>query len=212
MNNVGKYLQQTIPEGKQWAYSLEKYAKKNNIPIMDPVSMNFLNQLILMRTPASILEIGTAIGYSALRMHDVLPNATIVSIEKNEAMFDIAKENVAKYKRLNTIELIHGDALIEIDKLMKANRKFDFIFIDAAKVQYKRFFSAIQPLINEQGVVVCDNVLFRGYVIHENNEITPRLQRIANKLKEFNQWLVNQHAFNTSIIPIGDGISISVKK
>jgi len=212
MDNVADYLLQTLPKRNEWAYTLEKFAKENKIPIMEPVSMNFLTQLVFIYKPSNILEIGTAIGYSALRMHEVLPSVNIVSIEKNEKMFEIAKTNVNEHNKEKSIQLIHGDALTEIDKLISIEKKFDFIFIDAAKAQYKRYFSSVQPLINANGIIICDNVLFKGYVMNEENDAIPRLQKLASKMRDFNEWVCNQKDFYTSIVPIGDGISISIKK
>src|SRR5690625_2190567 len=212
MDNVADYLLQTLPKRNEWAYTLEKFAKENKIPIMEPVSMNFLTQLVFIYKPSNILEIGTAIGYSALRMHEVLPSTNIISIERNEEMFKIAKKNVNEHKKEHTIQLMYGDALTKVDQLIQAKKKFDFVFIDAAKAQYKRFFTSIQPLMNERGIIVCDNVLFKGYVTNKNNDRNQRFQKLAKKMRDFNEWLVNQEEYHTSIIPLGDGISISIKK
>jgi|SRR5690625_2507753 len=212
MDNIENYLIQTLQDRNQWAYRLEEFAKQNKIPIMEPVSMNFLTQLVLIYRPSTILEIGTAIGYSALRMHESSPSTHIVSIERHEEMFQIAKQNVSEQKKEHQIKLIYGDALKEIDKLVKAEEKFDFVFIDAAKAQYKHFFSSVQPIINDRGIIVCDNVLFKGYVLNEQTETNPRLQKLATKMRDFNEWLVNQEEYHTSILPVGDGISISIKK
>src|SRR5690625_7712817 len=102
-------------------------------------------------------------------MHEVLPSVNIVSIEKNEKMFEIAKTNVNEHNKEKSIQLIHGDALTEIDKLISIEKKFDFIFIDAAKAQYISYFSSVLPLMNTNVIIICDIVLFNGYVIYEIN-------------------------------------------
>src|SRR5690625_1159349 len=138
MDNIENYLIQTLQDRNQWAYRLEEFAKQNKIPIMDPVSMNFLTQLVLIYKPSTILEIGTAIGYSALRMCDILPSVNIVTIEKNEEMFHIAQKNILDHHKEKSIQLVHGDALTEINKLVEEKITFDFVLIDAAKAQYQR--------------------------------------------------------------------------
>src|SRR5690625_4044478 len=212
MDNVADYLLQTLPKRNEWAYTLEKFAKENKIPIMEPVSMNFLTQLVFIYKPSNILEIGTAIGYSALRMHEVLPSVNIVSIEKNEKMFEIAKTNVNEHNKEKSIQLIHGDALTEIDKLISIEQTFAFRIMQTERRHWTRYLSTGQQLIHANGSSICHNVLFKRYVMNEENEAIPRLQKLASKMRDLNEWVCNQKDFYTSIVPIGDGISISIKK
>lgn len=211
MDSVELYLKQLIPERSKWMASLEQYAKKHHIPIMEPVSMNFLTQLVRMKEPESILEIGSAIGYSALRMYEAHPMTKITTIEKDENMYQIAKQNIENTK-IHNIEVLLGDALKVIEQLALQNKTYDFIFIDAAKGQYKRFFEFVQPLMKTSGIIVCDNILFKGYVANENKANNIRLQKLAKKIRNFNTWLMEQEMYHTTLIPIGDGLSISVKK
>lgn len=211
MDHVTNYLLETLPKREQWMLELETYAKNNRVPIMEPVSMNFLTQLVLTHRPSAILEIGTAIGYSALRMHDVYPKSTIVTIEKNEEMCHTARRNINYMNKTTQIEVIEADALVHMEQFVANQEKFDFIFIDAAKAQYQRFFQLAEKLINRQGIIVCDNVLFKGYVPNETKSDNPRLQKMANKIRDFNQWLIEHEDYQTSIIPIGDGMTISVR-
>src|SRR5690625_4945029 len=117
MDSVTKYLQQTVPERKKWMTELETYAHEHRIPVMEPVSLHFLTQLVRMKKPMTILEIGTAIGYSALRMHDAYPSTQITTIEKNESMYQIALENIKRQDKESEIEIILGDALEEVKLL-----------------------------------------------------------------------------------------------
>lgn len=211
MDSIKNYLLEMTPQREDWMRSLEKYASEHRVPIMEPDGINFLTQLVRIKQPTAILEIGTAIGYSALRMHEAFPLATITTLEKDEEMYQIAQDNIRKQNKEHQIEIIHGDALETIEQLILHEDTFDFIFIDAAKGQYKRFFTAIQPLICAKGIVVCDNILFKGYVTDEKKAINPRLQKLAKKIHHFNSWLMEQKHYHTSIIPIGDGVSISVK-
>src|SRR5690625_5290523 len=135
INKVRQYVQSLTPEIPIWALKLEQYAEENRVPIIDRVSVHFLLQLIRMHQPTTILEIGTAIGYSALRMHEVVPKANIITIEKNEEMFAKAKKNITLHEANNYVTVIQGDALEHLKRLLKQEALFDFAFIDAAKGQ-----------------------------------------------------------------------------
>lgn len=211
MDKLESYLLQHIPERAGLMDDLEQYAKAHQVPIMDPASMNFLTQLVRMYKPKSILEIGTAIGYSALRMLEAQPDAQLVTIEKNEAMYELAKKNIDLHHQSFDITLKHGDAIDVIDELTSEDATFDFIFIDAAKAQYKKYFEAVQALTNNHAVIICDNILFKGYVVDETKVEKKRLQSLVKKIQQFNIWLTEQSDYQTSIVPIGDGMSISVK-
>lgn len=212
MDKISKYLLEHIPNRDGFFRSLEQYAEENRVPIMDPVSINFLTQLVRMKQPKEILELGTAIGYSALRMHEAYPMTTITTIERNVEMYRLAIENIEKTNKNEHIQVILGDALEVLEDLKNNHRLYDFIFIDAAKGQYQKFFSAVKTMLNKDGIIVCDNVLFKGIVVDEKKTDQVRLQKIAKKVRHFNEWLVTQNDFHTSIIPIGDGLSISVKR
>jgi len=212
MVDLNNYLLQHTTEQLEWMNQLEEYARIHRIPIMERVSMGFLTQLVYIHQPKHILEIGTAIGYSTLRMHHTNTSANIVSIEKNDKMFQLAKKHVKQYQQKNTIELIFGDGIEKVEQLKNNGYHFDFIFIDAAKAQYKAYFQATRQMLNDGGIIVCDNVLFKGYVFEKNINISKRLAKIAEKLHHFNEWLMTQDEFMTTLVPIGDGLSISVKK
>ncbi|WP_404453131.1 O-methyltransferase [Virgibacillus necropolis] len=207
---LNQYLQETIPLNEEWVNKLESYAKENHVPIMDAVSMHFLQQLIRIHQPARILEIGTAIGYSALRMLQANPNATITTIERDEERFKYALDVIKAQNKLQQIQVIHGDALEVVEEIRNQDQ-FDFMFIDAAKGQYKRFFELYSPSIRKGGLIISDNVLFKGYVANPSND-NPKFTKIANKINNYNQWLINNENFHTVIVPIGDGIAISIKK
>lgn len=212
MDKISQYLFEHIPSRDTFFLQLEQFAKENRIPIMDPVSIHFLTQLVRVKKPNSILELGTAIGYSALRMHEAYPLTTITTIERNEEMYKIAIQNLKRTNKSDVVQVVLGDAFDVIEQLKAEEKKFDFIFIDAAKGQYERFFTEVQSLLEDDGMIVCDNVLFKGLVVDESKLDNNRLQKIAKKVRQFNEWLVAQENFHTTIIPIGDGLSISVKR
>ncbi|MFS0672895.1 O-methyltransferase [Ornithinibacillus sp. 179-J 7C1 HS] len=205
------YLNNLLPQTEEWVKELEEQAKIDRIPIMDPVGINFLMQLIRLNKPKKILEIGAAIGYSALRMNEANPDALITTIEKDDVRYNQAVNNIRKQKKESSIEIIHGDALEELSKLAENKRSYDCIFIDAAKGKYKSFFELALPLLEMNGFIISDNVLFRGYVSDPNFE-HPRYKKMVEKIRAYNEWLVNHPSFITTILPIGDGVAISYKK
>lgn len=211
MTNIQNYLLDNLQERTDWMYDLEKYAKNHRVPIMEPVSMNFLTQLVKLYKPEHILEIGTAIGYSALRMKNAHKDVKITSIEREQTMYEQAIKNIKSYDNDNNIDVILGDAIDEIKKLYNNKTKYDFIFIDAAKGKYKEFFELVQPLTSKEAVIVCDNILFRGFVADPELAESKRLKKLAKKIDHFNKWLMEQKDYSSSIVPIGDGMTISVK-
>lgn len=205
-----KYLLNNIPVNDQWVLNMEKQAKTDRIPIMDPLSIHFLEQMIRIMKPLRILEIGTGIGYSALRIHQAHPDAHITTIERDYARYEHAIKNIAKQEKQEQINVIYGDALEKLKELKVADQSYDFVLIDASKSQYKNFFQLADPITKKSGVIISDNVLFKGYVVKQSLEKN-RYQRITQKIRKYNAWLVNHPNYITSIIPIGDGIAISYK-
>lgn len=209
---LNAYLLHTLPTEEPWMVELRKYASAYHVPIMEPISMNFLTQLVRMKQPKRMLEIGTAIGYSALRMANACSDTSITTIEKDEEMYEQAIKNINQFDKYEQIDIKHGDAIEVIQSLYKANHTYDFIFIDAAKGKYQQFFELVQPLVSDDVMIVCDNILFRGYVANPSNTDNKRLQKLAKKISNFNDWLMMQENYHSSIIPIGDGLTISIRK
>src|SRR5699024_5026551 len=172
--------------------------------------MHFIKQQLAIHQPKRILEIGTAIGYSALCMHEMLPEAELISIEKNEELYELALANIKAYAKNDKIKVLKGDALTLLERFSKEDM-FDFVFIDAAKGQYERFFQMIDPLVRQGGLIVSDNILFRDYVTGVQEELPKRFQSLVKKLKLYNENMMKNEAYHSSIIPIGDGLLISVK-
>ncbi len=203
------YLLKQIPERKPFFKEMEQYARKHAVPIMDLYSMQTVLVLLNMFRPKKILEIGTAIGYSALRMADAT-NAKIVTIERDDNRYEMAKANIALENKEGQITLIKGDAF-EVFHEVSAVAPFDCLFIDAAKGQYQKFFETYTPLLTDHSLVITDNVLFKGYVIGNEGE-NKRLHKLGEKIDRYNNWLIHHPDYQTVILPVGDGIAISVKK
>ena len=190
---------------------LKEYAHTNNVPIIFDEGLAFLESIIALNQPKRILEIGTAIGYSAIRMSRVC-DSEIYTIERNENMYNKALENVKKANLEDKIHIILNDALEAFDYVKDI--EFDMIFIDAAKAQYLKFFDLYTPLLKSKGVVVCDNMLFHGLVSNKEDydKQSRSVRGLIRKLSNFHKVLLENKDYKTSIFNIGDGMSISVKK
>lgn len=207
--DLEEYLRTLLPQTKKWVKEIEQSARKDHIPIMDPVSMQFVTQLIQLQKPEAILEIGTAIGYSALRMAESYRHTKVTTIERDVDRYYQAKENVKRLNKERQIEIIYGDALDILPSL--PHESYEMIFIDAAKGQYKHFFELSHSLLKNNGIILSDNVLFRGYVMNPENINHSRYKKMVKKLQEYNQFISGHPNYSTSIIPIGDGVAISIK-
>lgn len=184
---------------------LRKYAKENRVPIMNSQTKELLVSLVKIAKPKKILEIGTAIGYSSL-IFSKCSDAQITTIELDENTAKIANNNFKKYK--TNIKLINDDAM---KALRNIDQGFDFVFIDANKSRYLDYFKITSKLLNEGGIIVADNVLFRGEVCNDDL-IEKRKITLVKNLRKFLAYITNNEDFISSIIPIGDGLTISVRR
>ncbi|QSS99050.1 O-methyltransferase [Pontibacillus sp. ALD_SL1] len=205
-----KYLMQTIDQREEDIVAIETYANENHVPIMEPLGIEFLQQMIRIKQPARILEIGAAIGYSAIQMAKSYPNCEVVSIERDEQRYNEAVRNITKLGLENRVQVLFGDAFDLADRL-KAKGPFDVLFIDAAKGQYQRFFELFTPELESNGMVISDNVLFKGFVADDPADGS-NIAKIARKIRTYNEWLVQHPEYQTTIVPVGDGVAISVKR
>lgn len=185
--------------------SMEQYASQNRVPIINRVAGNLLVKTVEEKRPASILEIGTAIGYSALLMASAMPpESRIVTIEKDKLRAAVANDYIRQAKMTDRIDIICGDAGVILDKL---SGRYDMVFIDAAKGQYLNYLLKIIHKLNPAAVVVADNVLFRGMVREDKS---PRRYRtIVKRLREYLDFVTTDPRFVTSIREVGDGLAIS---
>ena len=188
---------------------LEKYAIETNVPIIRPQMQSFLNLLLAIQKPKRILEVGTAIGFSALLMSEYGPgDCEITTIEKYGKRIPIARENFKKAGREDRITLLEGDAT---ELLQELTGPYDFIFMDAAKGQYIHFLPDILRLLPEGGLLVSDNVLQDGDVLESRYAVTRRNRTIHSRMREYLYELKHHDALQTDILPIGDGVTVSVK-
>ncbi|OYD58313.1 SAM-dependent methyltransferase [Fictibacillus aquaticus] len=178
---------------------------------MDLVGIESLLQLLRIKQPKRILEVGTAIGYSAIRMASSLPGTNIVTIEKDEERYHIASKNIEKAGLEGRITALFGDAN-ELHDDVKHHGPFDVIFIDAAKGQYQKFFDAYTAMLASNGMVITDNVMFRGYVVDQTGIESRRRRALVRKIRAFNEYIMNHSDYDSALLPIGDGILVSIKK
>lgn len=186
--------------------NIEKYAHDNNVPIMLPDGIEYLCRIIKENNIKSILEIGTAIGYSAIKMALVNSNIKITTIERDKERYELAISNIKKFLLDDRIKVIHSDALdVEIDGY------FDLIFIDASKGHSIDFFEKFKKNLAPDGMIVTDNLSFHGLVEDESLAITKNQKGLVKRIKNFIEFLDNNKEFKTTYIDIGDKISISKK-
>lgn len=189
---------------------LEQYAKETNVPIIRPQMQSLLKVLLAMKQPKKILEVGTAIGFSALLMAEYGPHdCHITTIEKYEKRIPLARENFRRAGREAQITLIEGDATQILKEL---EGEYDLIFMDAAKGQYIHFLPDILKLMPEGGVLLSDNVLQDGDVMESRFAVTRRNRTIHARMREYLYALKHHEELCTDILPVGDGVTISVKK
>lgn len=189
--------------------AIEKEAIANYVPIIRKETKELLKVLLCMKQPKRVLEVGTAVGFSAIFMSDYLPDgSTITTIEKYEPRIIEAKKNFKRAGKENQITLLEGDAE-EVLKTLEP--PYDFIFMDAAKGQYLHFFQEILRLLPKDGVLVSDNVLQDGDIIQSRYGVTRRNRTIHSRMREYLYTLKNREELETVILPVGDGVTISTK-
>ena len=185
---------------------MEKYAVIKNIPIMQKSGINFLINYINENNVKNILEIGTAIGYSAIKMASANEKVKITTIEKDDERYMQALKNIKECDLEKRITIIRADALdIDLDD------KYDLIFIDAAKGQYIKFFEKYKKNLSKNGAIISDNMEFHGLVEQEERIESKNLRQLVDKIRRYIDFLKENIEFNTTFYKIGDGISVSIK-
>lgn len=186
---------------------MEAYARANGVPIMEPESIAYLCDLIQKHSLTRILEIGTAIGYSAIRMAMADDRITVVSVERDDERYAMAVENVKKAGLEDRITLVHADAL-----QYEAEGMFDLLFIDAAKAQYLKFYRRFEPHVAHDGFIISDNLNFHGFVAHPEIIRSRHLKQMVRKIKAYRDFLLDADDLITEFVEVGDGIAVSRKK
>jgi len=182
---------------------IREFAKENFVPIVRPKTKELLIEKIKEINPKNILEIGTAIGYSGILML-LNSNANLITLEKNENMAELAIQNFEKENLLNKVNLVLGDAKNYIEN---TKEKFDFIFLDGPKGQYLNYLPYLLKILNKNGLLFCDNVLFEGLV--RSDIIAPKKHRtIVNSLRKFLSVIENDNTLNVEVLDLEDGVGL----
>ena len=186
---------------------IEKYALEKNVPIMQKEGIEFLTNYIKENNVKRILEIGSAIGYSAIKMALVDKEVFITTIERDKERYDIAIKNINDFSLNNQIEIINDDAFnVELDGV------YDLIFIDAAKAQYIKFFEKFEKNLSNDGVIISDNLDFHGLTKDINSIKSRNLKQLVRKINKFVDYLKENEKFDTIFYDIGDGVAVSTRK
>ena len=189
---------------------IEEFAHQTNVPIIRKEMESFLRVLIEIKKPKRILELGTAIGYSAILMANTMSeNCRITTIENYDKRIPIAKDNFKRAGVEKKVELLEGDAL---EILQKINEPYDFVCMDAAKAQYLVYLKEIMRLLPVGGILIADNVLQDGELVESRYAVERRNRTIHSRMREYLYEVKNMKELETTIIPIGDGITLSVRK
>ena len=204
------YIEGLVPDRDSLVLEMENYAKEHHVPIMELAGIEAMLQILRIQSPKRILEIGAAIGYSALRMAQSVKEVKIITIERDPERYQQAEKFLERSEAAEQIILIKGDAL-EVESQISDLGPFDAIFIDAAKGQYKKFFELYSKYLSDKGIIITDNVLFKGLVCETEIE-SKRTRNLVKKIDGFNQWLMSNPLYHTIILPVGDGVAISKKR
>ncbi|MCM1040080.1 MAG: O-methyltransferase [Roseburia sp.] len=203
------FINSLEPGNTEFLNEIEKEAKETNVPIIRPQTQSLIKLLLAIKRPASILEVGCAIGFSALLMSEYAPaGCRITTIEKYEKRIPIARENFRRAGKEESITLLEGEAL---DWLQKLDGTYDLIFMDAAKGQYIHFLPEVLRLMPAGGILLSDNVLQDGDVIQSRYAVTRRNRTIHTRMRDYLYELKHHPQLETAILPVGDGVTVSVK-
>lgn len=207
---IRDYLHSLEPDQGDLLEEISRKAIRDEVPIIKKETGALLKTMVAAKRPRAILEVGTAVGYSALLMAGVMPaECTITTIEKYEPRIPVAKANFKRAGEESRITLLEGDAE-EILKELEGS--YDFIFMDAAKGQYINYFPDIMRILKKGGLLISDNVLQEGEIVQSKYGVTRRNRTIHERMREYVYMLTHSDEVVTSVVPIGDGITLSVKK
>ncbi len=212
-SRIQAYIESLDTGNGSFLDELESTCKKGRIPVIRPSMQSLLKVLIAGKAPGSILEVGTAIGFSAILMASCSPaDCKITTVEKYEKRLPLARENIKKSGYEDKIILIEGDAADVLKDLSGRGLGYDMIFMDAAKGQYLNFFEDSMKLLNKGGMLISDNVLQEGDIIQSRFAVTRRNRTIHSRMREYLYTLTHDDRLTTTLLPVGDGVTISVKE
>lgn len=204
-----EYIKGLVPKREGTLKEIEEFAREHGVPIVQEETGKFLEFMVDMKKPLRILELGTAIGFSSILMYEAAgTEPEIVTIERDPRMIELAKINLEKFNLEHKIKIMEGDCLEILEKL---DEPFDLIFMDAGKGHYNHFLPHCLRLLKEDGIIIADNVLFRGMVA--TDELVKRRKiTIVKRMRTYLDMVSNDENLITSVIPMGDGIAITKRR
>jgi len=206
---ITEYLRKEIPQKEGILKELEEYAQKNSVPIVQPETAQLLEVLCAMKKPKRVLEVGCAIGYSAILMSQYLDNGgTVTTLEWDADMAQIAIENIKKAALLDVINVIHNDAK---EVLPTLTAEYDIIFLDGPKAHYIYMMNDCIRLLKKGGLLIADNVLYKGMTADDEHVIRRKIT-IVKRLRRFISAQMQRNELKTVLLPLGDGVTVAVKK
>lgn len=191
--------------------NIELEALNRNIPVMQKEGIDFIVESLKENNAKTLLEIGSAIGYSAMSFVTLVEGLKVETIELNDERYLEAKNNIEKYQFLDDIYLHHDDAL-SFDTNQLKIKEFDCLFIDAAKAQYQKFFEKYIEYVKEDGLVIVDNLDFHGMIYDIENIKNRNTKQLVKKIKRFKDWIFNHDLYDVEYYPVGDGIVVIKRK
>ncbi len=204
-----KYLRDLIPDRNDELKELEDFAKENKVPIIQKEGAKFLEFMVAMNKPKKILELGTAIGYSSILMNKAANGEChITTIERDDNMINYATENIKKFGLDEKIKILQGDCLEVLESL---HDEFDIIFMDAGKGHYNHFLPECLRLLKKDGIIIADNVLFRGMVASDDL-VKRRKITIVKRMRKYLDMISKDENLITTVIPMGDGIALTKRR
>lgn len=204
-----EYIRGLIPDREGTLKEIENFARDNAVPIVQKETAKFLEFMVSMKKPLRVLELGTAIGYSSILMYEAAgTNPEILTIERDSKMIELANININRFGLQNKIKIQEGDCLEILEKLKDP---FDLIFMDAGKGHYNHFLPHCLRLLGTDGIIIADNVLFRGMVA--SDELVKRRKiTIVKRMRTYLDLVSNDDTLITSVIPMGDGIALTRRR
>ncbi len=211
--NLTGYIRSFEPDLPNYLYEMEREGLENLVPIIKKESQSVLRFVLKAYRPKKLLEIGTAIGFSASLMLDILEgDAEVLTIEKSTDRVADAERNLKKSPYRDSVTLVEGDAAEILGRLVSDKPEYDFVFMDAAKAQYSEYLKHIDKLLKPGGVLLTDNILQEGSVYCSKFSVIRRDRTIHQRMRQFLDHMMRTDEYSSCIIPIGDGMLMSIKK
>ncbi len=209
---IAAYIESLEIELPEHLRQIEKEALADYVPIIKKPTRSLLRFLIRLHQPKKILEVGTAVGFSAILMSEYMPKGcTITTIENYPKRIEEAKKNIKLTGKENVITLLEGDATDILPKLVEEKQQYDMIFMDAAKGQYPHFLPHILAMLPEGGLLISDNVLQDGDIVESRYAVIRRNRTIHSRMRDYLYQLTHMEGMDTIVLPIGDGVTLSTK-